>query len=111
MQSTFEAFHVRVGELACSRWEFPDEIVKAVACHHDAERARESVLASVLYSANIIVKVIAAESADADEDSTLMSISGDQLLLETLGGRDGARKVLGQLRRLLAERRPTPEHA
>lgn len=72
VQSAFEAFHVLVGENACSRWQMPAEIVHAVAVHHDPQSAAELPLDRVVYLANIVAhampaKKTAVEIINADD--------------------------------------------
>jgi len=54
VHSAFDAFHAVVGEAACRRWEFPPQIVAAIARHHDPQAAAGEPLDRAVYLGNLL---------------------------------------------------------
>ncbi len=99
VESCFKAFHVRVGELACTRWEFPEDVIAAVASHQDAEQAAESTLSRVVFVANLVARAL--DQAKADEDDAALyehHLAGHPLVEETLGSGSKAIGILEEAR-------------
>ncbi len=59
--------HTEVGRLVCEKWQLPEVIVEAVACHHQPERAaRDPRLTAIVYVGNLLAWMLAAEVGQTD---------------------------------------------
>lgn len=56
--------HTAVGAALARHWNFPEDIVEALACHHNPELAHPGSLAAVVHYADAIAKALDLEEAE-----------------------------------------------
>ena len=86
--------HAEAGAALARRWNFPDEIADALACHHAPERSQPGGLAGVLHYADAIAQAL---DLDGETDSQIPRLHA--ATVDALGlGRDDLHGVLAGTR-------------
>ncbi len=79
-EDSFGMNHQEAGRLLAERWDLPDNLLTAIACHHHPERASaHSDLAHLVYVADLVMSRVMTGQEIERMDSSILSASLDHL--------------------------------
>lgn len=81
-QDMFGFDHAAVGAALARHWHFPDDIVDALAWHHEPERGKPDGLAAIVHYADALAQALDLDEAEDSQVARLQASAVDSLCLD-----------------------------